>query len=66
MKTKFALMALACTMSTAAMATEMNDTVTFSNPTKVTVMTNDSVQKVKIAGKKDDESFRYESIVAID
>ena len=66
MKTKFALMALACTMSTAAMATEMNDTVTFSNPTKVTVMTNDSVQKIKIAGKKDDESFRYESIVAID
>ena len=41
MKTKFALVALACAMSTAAMATEMNDTVTFSNPTKVTVMTND-------------------------
>jgi hypothetical protein len=66
MKTKSILMALACAMSSAAMATEMNDTITFSNPTKVTVMTNDSVQKIKITGKKDDESFRYESTVAID
>jgi hypothetical protein len=64
MRKYFMLLALA--VATAASATEMNDTVTFSNPTKVTVMTNDSVQKIKIAGKKDDESFRYETTVAID
>ena len=66
MKTKMVLMALASAMTTAAMATEMNDTITFSNPRKVTVMTNDSVQKIKIAGKQDDENFRYESTVSID
>ena len=59
-------MMVALTVCTAASATEMNDTVTFSNPTKVTVMTSDSVQKIKVTGKKDDESFRYESTVAID
>ena len=64
MRKYFMLLALA--VSTVANAIEMNDTVTFSNPTKVTVMTNDSVQKIKIAGKKDDESFRYETTVAID
>jgi hypothetical protein len=66
MKTKIALMALVCAMSTDAMATEMNDTITFSSPTKVTVMTNDSVQKIKVAGKEGDDTFRYESTVAID
>ena len=66
MKTKLMMMALVSTMSMAAMATEMNDTVTFNNPAKVVVMTNDSVQKIKIAGKKDDERFSYESTVAID
>ena len=60
------MMMVALTVCTAASATEMNDTVTFSNPKKVIVMTNDSVQKIKIAGKQDDESFRYESTVAID
>ena len=59
-------MLLALTVCTAASATEMNDTVTFSNPRKVTVMTNDSVQKIKITGRQDDESFRYETTVAID
>lgn len=59
-------MMVALTVCTAASATEMNDTVTFSNPKKVTVMTNDSVQKIKVTGKQDDESFRYESTVAID
>lgn len=60
------MMMVALIDCTAASATEMNDTVTFSNPRKVTVMTNDSVQKIKITGKQDDESFRYESTVAID
>ena len=60
------MMMVALIGCTAASATEMNDTVTFSNPRKVTVMTNDSVQKIKITGKQDDESFRYESTVAID
>ena len=64
MRKYFMLLALA--VATVANATEMNDTVTFSNPTKVTVMTNDSVQKIKVTGKKDDESFRYETTVAID
>ena len=60
------MMMVALTVCTAASATEMNDTVTFSNPKRVTVMTNDSVQKVKITGKEGDDQFRYESTVAID
>lgn len=59
MKKIFMLLALAAGMT--ANATEMNDTVVFNNPSKVTVMTNDSVQKVKIIGKESD----YESTVSI-
>lgn len=66
MKTKILLMALTSTMCVTTMATEKNDTVVFSSPTKVTVMTNDSVQKIKVTGKKGDEIFRYEKTVAID
>jgi hypothetical protein len=60
------LMMVALTACTAASATEMNDTIVFSNPRRVTVMTNDSVQRVKVSGKDGDERFRYESTVAID
>lgn len=63
MRKSFMLLALA--VCTAASATEMNDTVVFNNPTRVTVMTNDSVQKVNISGKEGDEKFRYESTVSI-
>ena len=66
MKTKMLLMALVSTMCVTAMATEKNDTVVFSSPTKVTVMTNDSVQKIKVTGKNGDENFSYEKMVAMD
>lgn len=59
------LMMMALTVCTAASATEMNDTVVFNHPSKVTVMTNDSVQKVKVSGKEGDEKFYYESKVDI-
>lgn len=59
------MMLVALAVSTAASATEMNDTVVFSHPAKVTVMTNDTVQKVKITGKEGDEKFLYESKVSI-
>lgn len=63
MRKYFLLMALAvCTMVNAA---EMNDTVVYYNPTKVTVMTNDSVQTIKVTSKKDGESIHYVSKVTI-
>ena len=58
-------MMLALAVSTAVSATETNDTVVFNNPTKVTVMTNDSVQQVKVIGKDGDEKFRYVTTVSI-
>ena len=63
MRKFFMLFALA--VCTAANATEMNDTVVFTNARNVTVMTNDSVQMVKITGKDGDERFLYESKVSI-
>ena len=59
------LMMMGLTVCTSASATEMNDTVVFNNPKKVTVMTNDSMQKVKVSGKDGDEKFYYESKVDI-
>ena len=53
------------TACTGANAAEMNDTVVFNNPQRVTVMTNDSVQRVKVSGKEGDERFQYESTVSI-
>lgn len=64
MKKYFMTLAVAA-VCMAANATEMNDTVVFNNPKKVTVMTNDSVQKVRISGKDGDEKFYYESKVDI-
>ena len=64
MKKYFLTLALAA-VCTAASATEMNDTVVFTNARKVTVMTNDSIQKVRISGKDGDEKFYYESKVSI-
>ena len=64
MKKYFLTLALAA-VCTAASATEMNDTVVFTNARKVAVMTNDSVQKVRISGREGDEKFYYESTVTI-
>jgi hypothetical protein len=58
-------MLLALVVCVVASATEMNDTVVFNNPSKVTVMTNDSVQRVKVSGREGDEKFHYESTVSI-
>ena len=66
MKTKYFFMAVACLMGGAASATEMNDTVVVDKPSKVMVMTNDTVQSISIFGKEGDDSFRYQSSVAID
>jgi hypothetical protein len=59
------LMMAVLTACTEANAAEMNDTVVFNNPQRVTVMTNDSVQRVKVSGKEGDERFQYESTVSI-
>ena len=64
MKKYFLTLALAA-VGMAANATEMNDTVVFTNARKVAVLTNDSVQKVRISGKDGDEKFYYESTVSI-
>jgi hypothetical protein len=45
------LMMAVLTACTGANAAEMNDTVVFNHPQRVTVMTNDSVQRVKVSGK---------------
>jgi hypothetical protein len=63
MRNYFLLLALA--IGTTACATEKNDTVVFNSPSQVIVMTSDSVQRVKIKGKNDDEKYLYESRVSI-
>jgi len=59
------LLLFALAICTAASATEMNDTIVFTNARKVAVMTNDSVQQVRISGREGDEKFYYESTVSI-
>lgn len=60
----FLMMALVAT--TAVQAREMNDSIVISKPETVTVVRNDTLQRVDIVGKKGEDNFRYTSEVPID
>ena len=64
MKKLFVMIALAAT--TAVQAGEVNDSIVVSNPQTVTIVKNDSLQKVNIIGMQGDSDFRYTSEVPID
>lgn len=66
MKRNLFLMMMALIAATAVQAREMNDSIVISNPETVTVVRNDSLQRVAIVGKQGDDNFRYTSEVPID
>ena len=42
-----------------------NDTLTINSPRKVSIITGDSVQKVKVYGREGDENYTYESSIQL-
>ena len=51
-------------IATAANAQD-NDTLVIHNPRKVTIVTNDSLQKITVVGKEGDDKFTYQSTIQI-
>ena len=41
------------------------DTLVINNPHKVTVITGDSLQKIQVVGKENDDDFRYENTILL-
>ena len=42
-----------------------NDTVVINNPQKVTIVTGDSLQKIIVTGKDDDDNHRYQNTIQL-
>ncbi|MBQ2495636.1 MAG: hypothetical protein II521_05930, partial [Prevotella sp.] len=42
-----------------------NDTLIVNNPRKVTVITDDSLQTIRIEGRNDDPNFHYENTIQL-
>ena len=42
-----------------------NDTVVINNPQKVTIVTGDSLQKIIVTGKDDDDNYRYQNTIQL-
>ena len=59
-------MMMALTVSMAANATEMNDTVVIDKAEKVVVATSETEQQVSILGKQDDKNYVYSTSVPLD
>ncbi len=51
-------------IATAANAQD-NDTLVIHNPRKVTIVTNDSLQKITVVGREGDDKFTYQSTIQI-
>lgn len=59
------MLCMALLLSAAAYASEENDTTIISNAHRVIVVTNDSLQLVKIQGKENDEGYVYENTIQL-
>ena len=58
----FGALFAATTMQAAILS---DDTLVINNPRKVTIITGDSLQKIQIAGKENDDDFRYENTIQL-
>ena len=59
------MLCMALLFAVAAHASEENDTTIISNARQVIVVTNDSLQQVKILGKENDERYVYENVIQL-
>ncbi len=59
------LLGMALLTATAVQAIEDNDTTIINNAHKVMVITNDSLQKIKVVGKEQDKNYVYENLLQI-
>lgn len=70
MKTKMTILLALATCTTAFASNGStpeadNDTLIVNNPSKVTVITGDSLQTIRIEGRHDDPDFRYENTLQL-
>ena len=70
MKTKMTILLALATCATAFASNGStpeadNDTLIVNNPSKVTVITGDSLQTIRIEGRNDDPNFRYENTLQL-
>lgn len=63
MKKLMTIMALAAL--TLAAGAQENDTVVIHNPRKVTIVTGDSLQRIIVSGKEDDDKFTYQNTIRL-
>ena len=59
------LLGMALLTATAVQAMEDNDTTIINNAHKVMVITNDSLQQIKVVGKDEDKQYVYENLIQI-
>ena len=59
------LLGIALLTATAVQAMEDNDTTIINNAGKVMVITNDSLQQIKVVGKGEDKQYVYENLIQI-
>ena len=65
MKKLFILMLMAVSASAVSATTADNDTLTILKPSKVRIITGDSVQKIKVYGREGDDKYTYESKILL-
>lgn len=59
------LLGMALLATTAVQAMEDNDTIVINRAHRVMVVTNDSLQQIKVTGKEDDKQYVYENVIQI-
>ena len=59
------LLGMALLTATAVQAMEDNDTTIINNAHKVMVITNDSLQQIKVVGKDEDKQYVYENLLQL-
>ena len=64
MKKTMLMLTLAATLNASA-TTADNDTVVIKNPRRVTVITNDSLQKIVVNGREGDDDYKYQNTILL-
>ena len=65
MKKLFILLLLAVSATANAAEVADNDTLTILKPQKVRIITGDSIQKIKVYGRENDDKYTYESKILL-
>lgn len=65
MKKLFILLLLAVSATANAAEVADNDTLTILKPQKVRIITGDSIQKIKVYGRENDDKYTYESKIML-